>query len=219
MKLSKYIDHTNIDEKTTKKDILKSCQEAKKYNFRGLCVRKEWTKLVKENLKVSDVKTITLIDPPLGTLPHEKRIEIAKKAKKDGSDEIDVVMNIVDFKKGNYEKVLNDLKEICKILPTKIIIGSGYLTDEEIKKACEIVKKSGAICIKTATEKDPLSTLELEEKARHIKIMKEFSDGLLVKASGAIRNLRDTIWMIESGADIIGTSSGVEIIEEAKKIL
>jgi len=108
------------------------------------------------------------------------------------------------------------LKEICKILPTKIIIGSGYLTDEEIKRASEIVKEAGAICVKTATVDDPLDRTELNEKAKHVRIMKESAPGLLVKAAGGIRNMVDLEMMLEAGADIIGTSSGVEIVDEAK---
>jgi deoxyribose-phosphate aldolase len=125
-------------------------------------------------------------------------------------------MKIDDFKNGKYEEVLTDLLEICRILPTKVIIGSGYLTDEEIKKASEIVKESGAICVKTATLNDPLDRSELPEKAKHVKIMRESAPGLLVKAAGSIRTLADLKMMVEAGADIIGTSSGVEIVNEAK---
>jgi len=67
---------------------------------------------------------------------------------------------------------------------TKVIIGSGYLTDEEIAQVSQIVKKAGAICVKTATEKDPLENRELEEKAKHLKIMRQNAPGLLIKASG-----------------------------------
>jgi len=141
---------------------------------------------------------------------------MAQEAKENGSDEIDVVMKIDDFKNGKYEEVLNDLKEICRILPTKVIIGSGYLTDEEIKKASEIVKEAGAICVKTATLNDPLDHTELAEKAKHVKTMKESAPGLLIKAAGAIRTLADLELMVKSGADIIGTSSGVEIVNEAR---
>ncbi len=213
MNIAKFIDHTNIKKEATKEDIKKSCEECKKYNFRGLCVRPEWTKL-----EDTPTKVITLIDPPMGLSSHEERVRIAKKAKEDGSDEIDVVMNIVDLKYENYEKILEDLKELCQILPTKVIIGSGYLTDDEIKKASELVKEAGAICVKTATEKDPLDSAEFKEKAKHLKIMKESASGLLIKASGAVRNLGDAIFMIESGADIIGTSSSVEIMKEVEKI-
>ncbi|MDD4467398.1 MAG: 2-deoxyribose-5-phosphate aldolase, partial [Candidatus Pacebacteria bacterium] len=102
-------------------------------------------------------------------------------------------------------------------MPTKVIIGSGYLTDDEIIKASQIVKKAGAICVKTATEKDPLENREMEEKARHLKLMKKGAPGLLIKASGNIRTLKDAEKMVKAGADIIGTSSGVKMAKEFKK--
>lgn len=213
MNLSKFIDHTNINPKAKAKDIKKTCEEAKKYSFRGVCVNPEWVSLAKKELKDTDIKVIVLIDPPMGLSTHKKRVEWCKKAKKDGADELDVVMNIVDLKYERDNKILNDLKEICKILPTKVIIGSGYLTDEEIKKASILTKKAKAICVKTATFKDPLEHRELEEKIRHLKIMKESAPGLLIKASGNIKTLADLKKAVEVGADIIGTSTGVEIIK------
>jgi len=215
--IAKIIDHTNIQEDAKTKDILKTCQEAKKYGFRGVCVNYKWVKLAKKELKKTNIKVIALIDPPMGLSSHKKRIKLCKRAKMDGADELDVVMNVVNLKYGRNQEVLNDLKEICQILPTKVIIGSGYLTDEEIKKASEIVKEAGAIAVKTATSKDPLEERELEEKARHLKIMRESAPGLLIKASGKINNLKDLKMMIKAGADIVGTSSGVKIMEELKK--
>jgi deoxyribose-phosphate aldolase len=214
---AKIIDHTNIKVTATAKDIKKTCQEAKRYGFRGVCVNPEWVKLVSEELKGTGIKVIVLVDPPMGLSPHFKRVEICKKAKKDGADELDIVMNIIDMKYERYDEILEDLKEICKILPTKVIIGSGYLTDEEIKKASELVKKAGAFCVKTATEKDPLEHIELKEKARHLQIMKKAAPGLKIKASGKIRTLRDLLMMVEAGADIIGTSSSVNIMREYKR--
>jgi deoxyribose-phosphate aldolase len=215
--IAKIIDHTNINPKAKKEDILKTCQEAKKYGFRGVCVRLEWVKLVARELKGTGIKTIALIDPPIGDSSHKKRVKMCKKAKKDGADELDVVMNIVDAKHGRWEKILKDLKKICKILPTKVIIGSGYLTDKEIIKASQIVKKAGAICVKTATEKDPLEYRELKEKFYHLKLMRKGAPGLLIKAAGGIRTLRDLKSAVKAGADIIGTSSGAKIMEEAIK--
>jgi len=215
--IARTIDHTNIDKKATKEDIIKTCQEAKEYNFRGVDVNPEWTGLVAEQLKGTKIKVIILIDPPMGLSSHEERINQVKRAKKDGADEVDVVMNIIDLKYERYNDVLNDLSRISKILPTKVIIGSGYLTDEEVRKASELVKESGAICVKTATEKDPLDKLELREKAKHVRIMKDAAPGLLIKASGKISSLKSAKMMIEEGADIIGTSSGVSIMKELKK--
>lgn len=217
MEIAKIIDHTNIRKEATEKEIKKTCQEAKIYGFRGVCVRPEWVKLVKEELKGTDIKVVVLVDSPIGDSTHRKRIQLCKKAKRDGADELDVVISIPDVKHERWEKVLRDLKAICKILPTKVIIGSGYLTDEEIKKASQICKKAGAKCVKTSTEKDPLEYRELKEKFYHLKIIKEAAPGLLIKASGNIKTLKDVKEAIKTGADIIGTSSGVEIIKELKK--
>ncbi|PIR71651.1 MAG: deoxyribose-phosphate aldolase [Candidatus Nealsonbacteria bacterium CG_4_10_14_0_2_um_filter_37_10] len=217
MKIAKLIDHTNIDIKAKAKDIKKTCAEAIKYNFRGIDVRPQWVSLVKKELEGTDIKVIVLIDPPMGLSSHQERIRACKKAKADGADELDVVMNIVDLKYGRYQKILKDLKAICKILPTKVIIGSGYLIDEEIKKASEIVKEAGAFSVKTATEKDPLERRELKEKAGHLKIMKKAAPGLLIKASAQIRTLEDVKMMVKAGADIIGTSSGVKIMKGNEK--
>jgi len=217
-KIEKLIDHTNIDEKATEEDIKKTCQEAKKYGFRGVDINPAWVKVVSEEIKKTDIKTIVLIDPPMGISSHEERMVQVKKAKKDGADEIDIVMNIIDLKYERYDKVLEDLKEIAKVAPTKVIIGSGYLTDKEVKKASEIVKESGAFCVKTATEKDPLDRLELDEKAKHVKLMREtVEEDFKVKAAGKIRTVANVKMMVRAGADIIGTSASVQIMEEYNK--
>ena len=218
MNIAKIVDHTNIRKNVTAQDIKKTYQEAKKYGFRGVCVNPEWVKLVKKELKGTDIKVVCLIDPPIGDSSHQKRIQICQKAKKAGANELDAVINIQAVKHGKWTEVLKDLKEISKILPTKVIIGSGYLTDEEIKKASEIVKAAGAVCVKTSTEKGPLERRELKEKAKHLKIMRKAAPGLLIKAAGRIKTLKDLKMMVKAGADIVGTSSGVAIIKEAKKI-
>lgn len=218
MKIAKIIDHTNIKPTATAKDIKRTCQEAKKYGFRGVDVNPQWVRLVKKELEGTDIKVIVLIDPPMGLSSHQERMKLCQKAKKDGADELDVVMNVVDLKYERYNKISNDLKKISKILPTKVIISSGYLTDEEVKKASEIVKKAGAICVKTATFKDPLEERELKEKARHLRIMAKAAPGLFIKASGKIKTLKDLEMMIRAGADIIGTSSGVKIIKKTNKL-
>ena len=80
-----------------------------------------------------------------------------------------------------------------------------------------LVKKAGAICVKTATFKDPLEYSELKEKLKHVKIMRKNAPGLKIKASGKIRTLKDLKMMVKGGADIIGTSSGIKIMKEYQK--
>ena len=214
--IAKIIDQTFLKKEATEEEVKIVAQEAGEYGFRAFCILPEHTKVSKEVLKDSGVKITTLIDAPTGTSSHLERLGMVEGAREAGSDEIELVMKIDDFKNKKYEEVASDLKGLCAILPTKVIIGSGYLTDEEIKKASQIVEDAGAICVKTATVDDPLDNAELKEKAKHIKIMRETVKDILVKASGAIRNLDDVKVMLSSGADIIGTSSGVKIVEESR---
>ena len=216
-KIAKTIDHTDIRKEATVKDIKKLCLEAKEHGFHGVCVNPQFAKLASRELKGTEVKTVILIDPPMGLSSHSERKKVCLRAKKDGADELDIVVNVIDVKYERYNKVLKDLKSLCSILPTKVIIGSGFLIDDEIKKVAEIVKKAGAFCIKTATSKDPLENREMKEKAHHLKLMKKYAPGLLVKASGNIRTLEDIRKMIKAGADIVGTSSGVQIMKNLGK--
>ena len=215
--LNQYIDHTKIGNDVKKEDIIKVCNEAKEYDFRGVCVNPKWVKLVKKELKDTDVKVVVLIDDPIGDSDSKKRVELCKKAVKDGADDLDIVINIPDVKHEKWDRILKDLKAVCQIGSTKVIIGSGYLTDEEIAKVSQIVKEAGAICVKTATGKDPLENREISEKAKHLKIMRKNAEGLLIKVSGNIKTLEDALQMIKAGADIIGTSSGVRIMKNYGK--
>ncbi len=216
MSIAKTIDHTNINKDATAESIEKTCTEAIEHGFHGVCVNPEWVSVVASKLKGTEVKTVVLIDPPMGLSSTEERIKMCEEAINNGADELDIVMNIVDMKYDRHDKILQDLSVVCKIGDTKVIIGSGFLTDDEVEKASQLTKEAGAICVKTATFKDPLDKTDIDKKARHIKIMKQSAPGLLIKASGNIGTYEDAMKMINAGADIIGTSSGVEIAEEEK---
>jgi deoxyribose-phosphate aldolase len=217
MKINQYIDHTNIRHESKKEDIIKTCNEAKEYEFRGVCVRPNFVKLTANELMGTGIKTVVLIDDPIGDSTHEERLKIATKAVADGADDLDIVINVPDVKHEKWGKIEKDLKAICKLQDTKVIIASGMLTDDEVAKVSAIVKKAGAICVKTATDKDPLENREIFEKAKHLKIMRENAPGLLIKASGNIKTLKDIKAMIKAGADIVGSSNGVLIMKELNK--
>jgi deoxyribose-phosphate aldolase len=205
------IDQTNIEAKANLIDIKKTCGEVKKYGFRGICVNPQWVEIAKNELKDFPAKAICLVDAPIGDSTHEERMQICLTAKANGADELDVVASLPDIKHDRWEDLYKDLAEICKILPTKVIIGSGYLTDKEIAMVSRLAKQAGAICVKTATAKDPLEERELKEKAWHLEIMRKNAPGLLIKASGNIKNLKEAQAYVRAGADIIGTSNGPKI--------
>lgn len=210
--LAQKIDQTNIDAKASLLDIKKTCREVIEYGFRGICVLPQWISLAKDELKDSAAKVICLVDAPIGDSSHEERVQVCLTAKTNGADELDVVAPLPDIKHERWEDLYKDLMEICKILPTKVIIGSGYLTDKEIAMVSRLVKQAGAICVKTATAKDPLEERELKEKSAHLEIMRKNAPGLLIKASGNIKNAKEAKAYIRVGADIIGTSNGVTIV-------
>lgn len=211
MEIAKLIDHTNLKPNATESDIQQLCQEAKQYGFRSVCINPGWVKLAQKELKGSGIKVVTVIDWPCGASSPEARAFEAKQAKKDGAGEIDPVMNVGNFKMENYDMVLNDLKTLAKILPTKVIIETGFLTDEEIKKASALVKEAGAICVKTSTGMEP--KVDLNTKILHLKMMRDVvGSDFLIKASGGIKSMEDAKKVVEAGANIIGTSSSLKIL-------
>jgi deoxyribose-phosphate aldolase len=216
MEIAKIIDHTNLNADATKEDIIKLCSEAKQYDFRSVCVNPKWAGLAKAELGGTDKKVVVVIDWPVGASFNEARVFEANAAKKEGADEIDPVLDIGNFKMGNYDLVLSELKELAKVLPTKLIIETGYLSDEEIKKAAVLVKEAGCYCVKTSTGMEP--KVGIDEKIRHIKIMREaVGPDFPIKAAGGISTVEDAGRVVEAGADIIGTSSALKIIGVSQK--
>lgn len=215
MDIAKLIDHTNLRADAKESDIAQTCWEAKEYGFRGVCVNTRWVKFAKENLRSTGIKVVAVIDWPVGASPTDVRIFQAERAKKDGADEIDPVLGIGDLKMGDYQTTLNDLEALAKILPTKVIIETGYLTDDEIKKAAQLVKEAGCYCVKTSTGIEP--KIDIETKILHIKLIREaVGPDFPIKAAGGVKTMRDAERVIEAGANIIGTSSGKEIIKGEK---
>ncbi len=217
--IAKIIDHTILKPEAPEADIKKLCFEAKRYGCRAVCVNLNWVPLCVQELKDTNIKIASTIDFPLGAGGIESRVAQARIAKGLGATEIDIVMPIGIFKSGNHQAVLDDLRAVIGAgLPVKVIIETGLLTDEEIKKASQIVKESGAFCVKTSTGFQ--ANIELEKKIEHIKLMKEAvgreSRGVTfqIKAAGGIKTKEDIERLIEAGANIIGASAGAEIIKQ-----
>ena len=215
MKLNKYIDHTLLKADATKEQITKLCNEAKQYDFASVCVNTCYVPLCKELLKDSDVKVCTVVGFPLGAMDSKSKAYEAKTAVLNGAEEVDMVINIGALKDKDYKYVTNDIKEIVeasKPAIVKVIIETCLLTDEEKIEACKCALEAKAAFVKTSTGFSTNgATLE------DVKLMKEtVRDNCKVKAAGGIRTYEDAIKMIEAGADRLGCSAGIKIMEEAK---
>ncbi|VEU74487.1 deoxyribose-phosphate aldolase [Mycoplasmopsis citelli] len=211
MNYNKMIDHTFLKAEATHKDIDKLVSEAKQYGFKTVCVNSSYVKYVKEKLSGSDIGITSVVGFPLGAMITQAKAFEAKLALDHGADEIDMVINVGKFKQGEYEYVLNDIKKVkeaCGNKVLKVIIETALLTADEIKKATEIVLKSGAEFIKTSTGFSYRgATLE------DVQLMKSVAgDKLLIKAAGGISNLDDLVAMYNAGATRFGTSRSVAIV-------
>lgn len=212
MKLSKYIDHTLLKADATKKQIEKLCQEAIEYDFMAVCVNPSYITYCKELLKNSDVKVCTVIGFPLGQNTTASKVFEAKDAIIAGADEIDMVLNVAKLKDKDNEYVQKEIaaiKEVCQDKVLKVIIETCLLTEEEKIRACELILNAGADFVKTSTGFS-LHGATFEDVA----LLKTcVSDKAKVKAAGGVKSQQDFLRMLELGADRIGTSSGVKLIE------
>ncbi len=212
--ISKYIEHTLLKQDATHADFVKLFDEAKKYNFLGVCVNPLYVSLAKENLKDSDVKIVTVVGFPLGANRSDVKAFEAQKAIEDGADEVDMVLNVTKMKDKDYDFVQKDIeavKKSCKDKPLKVILETDLLTNEEIAKACELCIKAKADFVKTSTG---FVKNGVGAQVEHVKLMASIVKpyGLGVKASAGIRDKQKALEMIEAGADRLGTSSGVAIV-------
>ena len=212
MKFNKYFDHTNLKPDATKDDIRKLCDEAREYDFASVCVNGIYTAFAKECLSGSDVKMCVVVGFPLGAISTEVKAFEAKKAVEDGADEIDMVLPVGLLKAGEYDDVYEDIKavrEACEGRVLKVIFENCLLTEEEIIKACELSVKAGADYVKTSTGFSTGGATISD-----VALMKAHVDGKCkVKAAGGIRDYNTAASMIEAGADRLGTSATIKIIE------
>lgn len=216
--LSRMVDHTNLHADASDDDMKKLCAEAKDYHFRMVAINQVQSKTCYDQLKGSDIDVGAAISFPLGQTSIESKVFDTEDAISNGANEIDYVINITQVKNGNFDYIENEMRQIVtachnKNVLVKVIFETCYLSSNEIKNVAQIAKKVKPDFIKTSTGFGTKgATIE------NVKLMKEcVGDEVAVKAAGGIRNSDDFLAMIAAGADRIGTSSGVKIINALKE--
>ncbi|WP_338813014.1 deoxyribose-phosphate aldolase [Bernardetia sp. Wsw4-3y2] len=225
MNPAQYIEQTNLKPTISDKEIEELIEQTLKYKFIGVCVPPFWVKKVKRDLLKTDTKVVTVIGFPLGYNRTETKVTEAEVALKDGADELDLVISTTGFKTNPFwAKVeIVRLAEIAhqaeKML--KVIIETAYLSQKEIKETALICQEAGADFVKTSTgfasagfasdTTDFYAGAKLEEVQL---IRNTVSEMVGIKASGGIKTYQQVQDFVKAGAERIGTSSGVEIMEE-----
>lgn len=212
------IDHSLLKPQLTDEEIINGCKIADAHQVATVCVRPGDVKLAASILQDSHVGVTTVIGFPHGTTTTHTKLEETKEAIENGAVELDIVINIGKMKSGEYLYVKEDLRPVVEYahkneVKIKVIFENCYLTENEIRKACEICNELKVDWIKTSTG---YGTGGAENK--DLKIMREYSDrGIQIKAAGGIRTLERAIEIKKLGCTRFGATATVAILEGLKK--
>ena len=211
------IDHTLLSATATSEQIKQLCEEAREYGFYSVSVNLRWVSLAAEELHGREVKVGGVVSLPLGADSTKIKVAQAKACIFDGADEVDMVADLAAIIEEDSRYLSNQLKAVLKVCRSmkpavclKVIIESAALTREQKIFACRIANEVGVDFVKTSTGMNPVGGATVED----VKLMKEYAPGCKVKASGGIRTAGQALAMLDAGAERIGTSSGVQIINE-----
>ena len=216
MNLAAYIDHTVLKANARKCDIEKLCAEARQYHFASVCINTCYVPLAAELLKGSEVKVCCVVGFPLGAMDTVSKSFEAATAVANGAEEVDMVINVGAVKDGNWDYVREDISAVASACRPKailkVILENCLLTKDEIVNACETAVGAGADFVKTSTG---FSTGGAT--AEDVALMKKtVGTRVKIKAAGGIRTTEDAKTMIAAGADRIGASAGIAIVEGDK---
>lgn len=216
-KVAKLIDHTLLKPEATAEDIEKLCEEARRYGFYSVCVNPTWVPKAKALLRGTAVKVCAVVGFPLGAQSPEIKTLEARRALREGAQEIDMVVNIGALKGKDDRLVARDIRGVVEVCDearalSKVILETALLTDEEKVRGCQLSMKAGADYVKTSTgfSKGGATVEDIALMARTVAPRK-----LGVKASGGVRTYADLLKMVEAGATRVGSSNSVKILEEA----
>lgn len=213
--LAAMFDHTNLKAFASEQDFELLCREAFENHFAMVAINSSPVALCKRLLEGSGVHVGAAISFPLGQTTVETKVFETENAIQNGADEIDYVLNVGELKQGNLDYIRREMESIVAVcrknrVICKVIFENCYLTRDEIRSAAQIAREVGPDFIKTSTGFGTGgATVE------DVRLMKEtVGDKVRVKAAGGIRDLDTCLAMIEAGAERIGTSSSLKILEE-----
>lgn len=210
--LASMIDHTLLRPDATEAQIATLCDEARKYRFFSVCVEKRWIPIALKKLEGSGVKAITVIAFPTGAGTASEKARETEEAVRLGAEEIDMVLDKEAVHRRDFATTHREIAAVVAASagrPVKVILESAELTPDTIVGAAAVAKAAGAQFVKTSTGfGSGGASLEAVRAMRQI-----VGPGFGVKASGGIRTTKDAIAMVEAGANRLGTSASIAIVE------
>ncbi len=227
--LTRLIDHTILKAQATPAEVVKLCEEAVRYGFGAVCVNSAYVPVAAKKLNGSGVEVCAVVGFPLGAMSTEAKAFEAGWVVRNGGTEVDMVIAVGHLKGGDDRYVEEDIRAVVKAAKAaspaapgspfgghppvvKVILECCYLSDEEKVRACRLAAAAGADYVKTSTGFGTSGAT-----AADVSLMRDVvGEALGVKAAGGIRDLKSVLAMIGAGADRLGMSAGVAVVEEAK---
>jgi deoxyribose-phosphate aldolase len=215
----RHIDHTLLRPAATTTDVGRLCREACDYGMAAVCVFPSHVALARKMLRETSVKVATVIAFPFGATVTDVKAAEMKAVASSGAHELDIVINISCVKSGDNASVEAEMEELTRLarslsMITKFIMETGYLTDEEKVRVCTIANRVRPDFMKTSTGYGP-SGANVEDVAL---MRRSLLGEIQIKAAGGIRSFGQALTLIQAGASRIGTSSGISIVEESRKL-
>lgn len=214
MNIAAYIDHTILKSNTSKEDIIQLCSEANENHFAAVCTPPYFVSLAKK-LIYNSVNIATVIGFPMGYSAIEAKEEEIIKAIADGADELDLVINLCALLAEDWNYLRKEILTCIQPIrlynkKIKIIIESGILIDKQIIDCCLFYAQFKIDYMKTST-----GFAEKGASKYAVRLMRaHLPPTIKIKASGGIRDLKFAQELIAEGAERIGTSSGIHILNE-----
>jgi len=214
----RYIDHTLLRPIGTTNDIRRLCTEALEYGMAAVSIFPSYIPMARDLLRDSRVKIATVIAFPFGaTFTEIKEAEMRSSATR-GADEMDFVINIAGLKSGDDRAIEEEMQYLTAKartigVHTKFIIETAYLTDEEKIRVCKIANRVKPDFMKTSTGYGPSGATVEDVRLMRSNLLPEIQ----IKAAGGIRSHAEAQQLLQAGASRLGTSSGIKIIEEARR--
>ena len=219
----RHVDHTLLAPTATWEEIRQICDDGIKYGCASVCIPQTYVAHAahyiaeQQHYGFGQLPVCTVIGFPNGYVPSGIKCMEAESAVADGATEIDMVINLGWVKEGQYDKILQEINSVkisCHGNILKVIIETCLLTDDEKRRMCDIVCEAGADYIKTSTGFSTAGATFHDVEL----MVKGVAGRCKVKAAGGISTVDDMEKFLALGADRLGTSRAVKILngEQAK---
>lgn len=215
MKIARYLNHTVLNQDCLVSQIEEACKITVDEGYASICVPPLFVKKTRELIAFSGCKISTVIGFPFGYGAIESKVAEIVLAIVDGADELEMVVNVSAIRNGDWNFIANEINTILPIIKSKnkvlkVIIESGILEDEEIVKCCDIYGAAGVDYIKTST-----GVASKGASIHDVQLIRtHLSDGVFIEASGGIKSYSFAKELINAGANLIGSSNSVMMVEE-----